>query len=164
MSVSPAGQCIAGLFRAVRRHRMRRNNKATTEHFSTRLAHLQRRMSRKEKLSKNWQKAKAKVVTLHSKTANIRKDFRTQGLCGHQQKPRRCLCKCPECGHTAAENREMQAKFACIKCGFPANADWVGAFNIKEAGLALLAWSQSSGDVSSSCQEPTEATQVQRCA
>jgi putative transposase len=64
--------------------------------------------------------------------------------------------KCPECGHTSAENRKTQAKFVCVSCGFSANADWVGAVNIREAGLALLACSSSSGDVSPSCQEPTE--------
>jgi putative transposase len=39
------------------------------------LAQLQRRMSRKKKFSKNWQKAKAQVVKLHSKIANVRKEF-----------------------------------------------------------------------------------------
>jgi putative transposase len=43
--------------------------------FLPKLADLQRRMSRKTKFSKNWQKAKAQVVRLHSKIANIRKDF-----------------------------------------------------------------------------------------
>jgi putative transposase len=162
--------------------------------FLPKLAHLQRRMSRKKKFSKNWQKAKAKVVKLHSKIANIRKDFvhkvsadisknhavvfvedlRVKNLSKLATKkvaqksglnrsildaspfelrrqlqyktqwqggllvavpPQNTSRKCPECGHTAAENRETQAKFACIKCGFSANADWVGAFNIKEAGL-----------------------------
>jgi putative transposase len=78
--------------------------------------------------------------------------------------PQNTSRKCPGCGHTAAENRERQATFACRKCGFSAHADWVGAWNIKEAGLALLAWRPSSSAISSSCQEPTEATQVQRCA
>jgi hypothetical protein len=42
------------------------------------------------------------------------------------------------CGHVSAENRKTQAKFVCVECGFSANADLVGAVNIKEAGLALL--------------------------
>ena len=71
--------------------------------------------------------------------------------------------KCPDCGHVSAENRKSQAKFICVECGFSANADFVGAVNIREAGLASLACSLSSGEVSPSCQEPTEATQVQRC-
>jgi hypothetical protein len=53
-------------------------------------------------------------------------------------------------------DRKSQAKFVCVSCGFSANADWVGAWNIKEAGLASLACSQPSGEVSPSCQEPTE--------
>lgn len=36
---------------------------------------LQRRASRKQKRSKNWEKAQIKVSRLHHKIANIRKDF-----------------------------------------------------------------------------------------
>jgi hypothetical protein len=61
-----------------------------------------------------------------------------------------------ECGHVSAENRKSQAKFVCIECGFSANADWVGAVNIREAGLASLACSSASGALSPSWQEPTE--------
>lgn len=78
--------------------------------------------------------------------------------------PRNTSRKCPDCRHTSAENRKSQAKFVCVECGFSANADWVGAVNIKEAGLALLACSSSSPDVKASCQEPTEAARVQSCA
>ena len=68
------------------------------------------------------------------------------------------------CGHVSAENRKSQSAFVCVSCGFSANADFVGAVNIREAGLASLACSQPSGEVSPSCQEPTEAIQVQQCA
>ncbi|GKQ33688.1 transposase [Streptomyces sp. A012304] len=45
---------------------------------------------------------------------------------------------CPECGHVAKENRATQAKFQCVRCGFAANADHVGAVNVlNRAGLAL---------------------------
>jgi len=43
--------------------------------FLPRLAKLQRRMARKKKFSKNWRKAKACITKLHTKVANIRKDF-----------------------------------------------------------------------------------------
>ncbi len=36
---------------------------------------MQRRASRKQKRSKNWEKAQIKVSRLHHKTANTRKDF-----------------------------------------------------------------------------------------
>jgi putative transposase len=78
--------------------------------------------------------------------------------------PQNTSRKCPECQHTSAENRKTQAKFVCVECGFSAHADLVGAMNIKEAGLALLACSQPSPDGRASCQEPTEATRVQWCA
>ncbi|MHB8782776.1 MAG: RNA-guided endonuclease InsQ/TnpB family protein [Desulfobacteria bacterium] len=40
-----------------------------------RLAFLQRQMSRKTKFSNNWKKAKNRVQELHSKIANIRRDY-----------------------------------------------------------------------------------------
>jgi len=43
--------------------------------FLPKLARLQRRLARKQKFSKNWKKAKAKVTELHTKIANVRKDF-----------------------------------------------------------------------------------------
>lgn len=47
---------------------------------------------------------------------------------------------CPACGHAAKENRATQAKFACVRCGFTANADHVGAKNVlNRAGPALCA-------------------------
>jgi putative transposase len=48
--------------------------------------------------------------------------------------------ECPECGHTAKENRATQAKFQCVTCGHVANADHIGALNVlKRAGLVLCA-------------------------
>jgi putative transposase len=191
---------------------------------------LQRRMVHKKKFSNNWKKAKQRVTKLHSKIANIRKDFVHQssndisknhavvfvedlqvknmsasskgrkarpgkrvaqksGLnraildaspfelrrqLGYKTQwrggllvsvpPQNTSRKCPECQHTAAENRKTQAKFVGVECGFSANADFVGAVNIKEAGFALLACSLSSPARRASCQEPTEATQLQSCA
>lgn len=40
-----------------------------------RLARYQRRMARKQKFSSNWKKAKKKIQKLHSKIANVRKDY-----------------------------------------------------------------------------------------
>jgi putative transposase len=41
---------------------------------------------------------------------------------------------CPECGHCAKENRRSQSEFLCVKCGFQANADFVGATNVCRRG------------------------------
>ena len=46
---------------------------------------------------------------------------------------------CPCCGHVSAENRQTQAKFECVDCGFEDNADVVGAINVLRAGHARLA-------------------------
>ncbi|EOW39484.1 hypothetical protein A1YG_05031 [Escherichia coli KTE130] len=39
------------------------------------LARLQRQLSRKVKFSNNWQKQKRKIQCLHSRIANIRRDY-----------------------------------------------------------------------------------------
>jgi putative transposase len=183
--------------------------------FLPKLAKLQRRMARKKKFSKNGRKAKACITKLHTKVANIRKDFvhkvsndisknhvvvviedlhvknrsksatkkvaqksglnrsildaspfelrrqreyktQWQGGLLVPVPPQNTSHKCPACGHVSAENRKSQAKFVCVECEFSANADFVGAVNIREAGLASLACSQPSSDVRTSCQEPTE--------
>jgi len=46
---------------------------------------------------------------------------------------------CPCSGHVSAENRQTQARFACVACGFEENADVVGARNVLRAGHARLA-------------------------
>ena len=43
--------------------------------------------------------------------------------------------RCHSCGHTAAENRESQAVFRCVKCGHSDNADINAAKNILAAAL-----------------------------
>ncbi|EFL23929.1 putative transposase [Streptomyces himastatinicus ATCC 53653] len=50
--------------------------------------------------------------------------------------PRNTSRRCPECGHTAKENRPTQEKFHCQECGHQAHADTVGALNVLRAGLA----------------------------
>ncbi|MFD4262355.1 RNA-guided endonuclease InsQ/TnpB family protein [Streptomyces sp. NPDC058534] len=49
--------------------------------------------------------------------------------------PRNTSRTCPECGHTAKENRPTQEKFHCVSCGHQAHADEVGATNVLRAGL-----------------------------
>ncbi|MCX4741382.1 RNA-guided endonuclease InsQ/TnpB family protein [Streptomyces antibioticus] len=49
--------------------------------------------------------------------------------------PRNTSRRCPECGHTAKENRPAQEKFHCVSCGHSAHADTVGALNVLRAGL-----------------------------
>ncbi|MCX5215431.1 transposase [Kitasatospora sp. NBC_00240] len=49
--------------------------------------------------------------------------------------PRNTSRRCPECGHTAKENRPTQEKFHCTACGHTAHADTVGAINVLRAGL-----------------------------
>ncbi|MFB6776598.1 zinc ribbon domain-containing protein [Streptomyces sp. NPDC056352] len=43
--------------------------------------------------------------------------------------------RCPQCGHTAKENRPTRDKFHCVSCGHQAHADTVGALNVLRAGL-----------------------------
>ncbi|BAP45320.1 DNA (cytosine-5-)-methyltransferase [Pseudomonas sp. StFLB209] len=53
--------------------------------------------------------------------------------------PRDTSRTCPCCGHVSAANRQTQALFRCVGCGFEGNADVVGAINVLRAGHARLA-------------------------
>ena len=46
---------------------------------------------------------------------------------------------CPACGHTSKDNRQTQAQFECIDCGYQNNADVVGAINVLKRGQEILA-------------------------
>jgi putative transposase len=46
---------------------------------------------------------------------------------------------CPCCEHVSKDNRQTQAEFACVVCGFEENADLVSAINVLRAGHARLA-------------------------
>ncbi len=46
---------------------------------------------------------------------------------------------CPSCGHVSAENRQTQAQFQCVQCGYENHADVVGAINVLKRGQAILA-------------------------
>lgn len=46
---------------------------------------------------------------------------------------------CPSCGHISAENRQTQAQFQCVQCGYENHADVVGAINVLKRGQAILA-------------------------
>ncbi len=53
--------------------------------------------------------------------------------------PRNTSRTCGQCGHVAADNRQSQAVFKCVRCGHAANADLNAAVNILAAGQAVLA-------------------------
>ena len=42
---------------------------------------------------------------------------------------------CHQCGHVAKENRDSQAAFKCVECGYEANADVNAAMNILDRAL-----------------------------
>jgi len=174
-----------------------------------RLARYQRRMSRKQKFSNNWKKAKTKVQKIHTAIANARKDFlhktsttisqnhalvciedlqvknMSQSAKGNGEQhgkrvkqksglnraildqgwgefrrqldykvqwngglllavpPQHTSQTCPCCGLVSKENRQTQAKFLCIACGYENHADVVGAINVLERGYRLLARGES---------------------
>lgn len=56
---------------------------------------------------------------------------------------------CHECGHVAKENRESQAVFHCVECGYMANADTNAAMNILDRALR-----KTGGDTASDVEEP----------
>ncbi|WP_150695103.1 RNA-guided endonuclease InsQ/TnpB family protein [Pandoraea terrae] len=65
---------------------------------------------------------------------------------------------CPCCGHIAKDNRQTQAQFQCVDCGYENHADVVGAINVLARGHRVLACGESAHSGRSMKQEPTEAT------
>jgi putative transposase len=73
---------------------------------------------------------------------------------------------CPVCGHVAKENRQTQARFACVDCGHEENADVVGAMNVLARGHRVAACGEEGSGSgrktrtkpASVKQEPTEVT------
>jgi len=72
--------------------------------------------------------------------------------------PRNTSRTCPCCGHVSKDNRQTQARFVCVECGFEENAGLVGALNILAAGHALLACGGTVQSGRPAKQEPAEAT------
>jgi putative transposase len=73
-------------------------------------------------------------------------------------RPQNTSRTCPACGHVSADNRQTQARFACVECGFEENADVVGAINILARGHRVAACGELARSGYSTKQEPTEAT------
>ena len=64
----------------------------------------------------------------------------------------------PRRGHIAKENRQTQAEFVCVDCGYENNADVVGAMNVLAREYRVLAGGESVPSDHSAKQEPTDAT------
>lgn len=47
--------------------------------------------------------------------------------------------ECPACHQVSADNRQTQARLACVECGYENHADHVGAINVLERGHRWLA-------------------------
>ena len=199
---------------------------ASFKRHEIRLRRYQRAMSRKQKFSSNWKKAKAKVQRLHTRIADCRKDYLHKATTTISQNhamvciealqvknmsksaagaadapgknvraksglnkaildqgwfefrrqleyklawrggdvlavpPRNTSRTCPCCGHVSKDNRQTQAKFLCVDCGYENNADLVGAINVLERGHRLLACGELVQSGRSVKQEPAEATQA----
>ena len=61
---------------------------------------------------------------------------------------------CSRCGCVDKQNRQTQAKFKCIACGFEINADHNAALNILAAGLAVTACGAGKAQAPAMNQEP----------
>lgn len=74
---------------------------------------------------------------------------------------------CPCCGHVSKDNRQTQARFACIGCGFEESADVVGAINVLRAGHARLACEVSGAvmpPAAGTCRSDSGVDQCRACA
>jgi len=161
-------------------------------------------LSRKVKFSNNWKKAKGRVGKVHSRIANVRRDYlhkvstaisknhaivciedlqvrnMSKSAAGTTDQPGRNVRAksglnksiidqawsefrrqldyklawkggaliavppqntsrtCPVCGCVSADNRQTQARFRCVDCGFEEHADVVGAINILARGMEIM--------------------------
>jgi len=191
--------------------------------LETALRKAQQSLSRKQKFSSNWRKAKRKVQRLHARIGNARHDYlhkattaisknhamvciedlqvrnMSRSAAGTSEAPGRSVKAksglnkaildqgwfefrrqlqykldwnggfliavppqntsrmCPACGHMSKDNRQTQADFVCVECGYANNADVVGAINILRAGHARLACEVNR--ISGQQQEPAEVSQ-----
>jgi IS605 OrfB family transposase len=55
----------------------------------------------------------------------------------HTVDPRNTSRTCSVCGHGEKANRQSQAHFKCVQCGFAAPADWNAAVNISRAPVKV---------------------------
>lgn len=85
-------------------------------------------------------------------------DYKSAWLGGYlvAVNPKNTSRTCPCCGHIGKENRQTQANFECVECGYRENADVVGAMNVLRAGHAQLACEVNG--TSRQQQEPTESS------
>ncbi|MDY0963073.1 transposase [Massilia sp. CFBP9026] len=65
---------------------------------------------------------------------------------------------CPCCGHVSKDNRQTQASFLCVGCGYENHADVVGAITVLARGHRVSACGELVQSGCSVKQEPTEAT------
>ena len=67
-------------------------------------------------------------------------DYKTQWLGGSlvAVPPQNTSITCPCCGYTAKKNRQTQAEFECVACGYTEHADVVGALNVLARGRTIV--------------------------
>lgn len=70
---------------------------------------------------------------------------------------------CPACGHVSKANRQTQARFECVECGFEKNADVVGALNVLRAGHARLACQANGAVIPSATGTHRSDSDVAQC-
>ncbi len=68
--------------------------------------------------------------------------------------PKHTSQRCPHCGHTSKYNRQSQAEFICVRCGYQEHANVPGARNILERGHRLLACGEI--EVTQPCETGTK--------
>jgi IS605 OrfB family transposase len=70
--------------------------------------------------------------------------------------PRHTSQACPSCGLVDRANRQTQAAFCCVSCGFAGHADHVAAVNIARRGMAAAGLFVNQPDVPARCVNPHE--------
>lgn len=114
-------------------------NKALVEQKALAIEDLQGIRERTQQTVRKTQRYERLSWAFHQLRAFIAYKCEAAGVPLHVIDPRNTSRTCLACGHCAKENRRNQSEFLCVQCGFQANADWIGASNIRRKGLEARA-------------------------
>src|SRR5690625_6769985 len=59
--------------------------------------------------------------------------------------PQNTSRSCPWCGHVSAGNRQTQARFVCVDCGFAEDDDVVGSYIVLRGGSVMYGCGEDDG-------------------
>jgi putative transposase len=99
---------------------------------------LRHMRSRTEARLKKSQRSRHSSWAFGQLRAFLEYKARYAGVCLYTVDPRNTSRTCSQCGHCAKANRQSQASFRCVQCGYRCNADLNASINISRAAVKRL--------------------------